>query len=57
MTYLPNFYLSAEKSEETIRKRFYKKDDLSRTFMVNEMEFLPIRTQVRDCNSRPSLKP
>ncbi|CAE6454235.1 unnamed protein product [Rhizoctonia solani] len=34
----------ANNSEEGMRKAFYKKDDSTRTFMVNEMEFLPIRT-------------
>ncbi|KAB5590234.1 putative effector protein [Ceratobasidium theobromae] len=31
-------------SEEGMRKQFYKADDLTRTFIVNQMEFLPIRT-------------
>ncbi|KAJ1305243.1 hypothetical protein OPQ81_000272 [Rhizoctonia solani] len=35
----------ADKSEEGMRKAFYKKDDLARTVMVNDMEFLPIRTK------------
>ncbi|CAE6433857.1 unnamed protein product [Rhizoctonia solani] len=34
----------ANNSEEGMRSAFYKKDDLARTVMVNEMEFLPIRT-------------
>ncbi|CUA71231.1 hypothetical protein RSOLAG22IIIB_04535 [Rhizoctonia solani] len=34
----------ANNSEEGMRKAFYTKDDPVRTFMVNEMEFLPIRT-------------
>lgn len=29
-----------------MRKQFYKADDLTRTFIVNQMEFLPIRTTV-----------
>ncbi|CUA71235.1 hypothetical protein RSOLAG22IIIB_04539 [Rhizoctonia solani] len=34
----------ANNSEEGMRKTFYTKVDPVRTFMVNEMEFLPIRT-------------
>ncbi|KAF8678129.1 Carbonic anhydrase [Rhizoctonia solani] len=34
----------ANQSEGSMRKRFYKSDDKSRTVMVNDMEFLPIRT-------------
>ncbi|CAE6533036.1 unnamed protein product [Rhizoctonia solani] len=34
----------ANQSEGGMRKRFYKPDDKSRTVMVNDMEFLPIRT-------------
>ncbi|CCO35065.1 hypothetical protein BN14_09179 [Rhizoctonia solani AG-1 IB] len=37
----------ANQSEGSMRKRFYKSDDKSRTVMVNDMEFLPIRTTVR----------
>ncbi|CCO30010.1 carbonic anhydrase [Rhizoctonia solani AG-1 IB] len=35
----------ADKSEEGMRRALYKKDDLARTFMVNQMDFLPIRTK------------
>ncbi|EUC60340.1 carbonic anhydrase [Rhizoctonia solani AG-3 Rhs1AP] len=41
----------ANNSEEGMRKAFYKKDNLARTLMVNEMEFLPIRTTV-GCSTR-----
>ncbi|CAE6480909.1 unnamed protein product [Rhizoctonia solani] len=35
----------ADQSEEGMRKAFYKKSDLGRTVIVNDMEFLPIRTK------------
>ncbi|KAG8684287.1 hypothetical protein FRC11_012323 [Ceratobasidium sp. 423] len=35
----------ANQSEEGMRKAFYRKDDPARTVMVNNIEFLPIRTQ------------
>ncbi|CAE6438908.1 unnamed protein product [Rhizoctonia solani] len=35
----------ADNSEEGMRSALYKKDDLARTFMLNQMEFLPIRTK------------
>ncbi|KAH7338211.1 carbonic anhydrase [Rhizoctonia solani] len=35
----------ADNSEAGMRKAFYKKGDLARTVMVNNMEFLPIRTK------------
>ncbi|KAF8686447.1 Reversible hydration of carbon dioxide [Rhizoctonia solani] len=35
----------ADKSEEGMRRALYKKDDLTRTYMLNQMSFLPIRTK------------
>ncbi|CCO33666.1 hypothetical protein BN14_07751 [Rhizoctonia solani AG-1 IB] len=34
----------ANQSEESMRRSFYRSNDESRTVMVNDMEFLPIRT-------------